>query len=488
MNNLSIFHRLVIATLALLAVCLSSLRLVQAESIAPQLIISQFKITSSNGQFFTLYNTTDQPLDMTKFQLEYFNHYDISRSTSSKFISLSGTLPPHTYYMVSDAVTLLCYQQMVNSVSLGLSSTTGMIQLLSYSQSSPGGSVMPTLQDYVGWSKTAAAGAQTLPTSTAASLKRLPLDTTNHPALTAPGGGNWQAVQADSTNSCSFVTVPISGGSSTPVPTGLNQLLPSVEPAATIVSIEAVSPETSPSVGLPAADVGLMAPQITEILPNPLGSGTDDSDEFIELYNPNATDFDLTGFSLRSGITSLHSAKFSDGTTIAPKSFRTFYSRDLNLSLSNSGGQVALLDPFGTVIGQTEIYEAAKDGQAWVLAFGKWYWSTTLTPGAANVVVQPINSKSKTTTKSVATAKKTTSGQVKGATTKLSLKEPESKQSIKAVSAVASAPPRTPLHPQVLALIACAALLYGAYEYRADLGNRIHQLRKYLASRRAHRV
>ena len=80
---------------------------------SPQLIIAQFKMTSSNGQFFTLYNATDQTLDMSKYQLQYFNNYDVSKATSSKQISLTGTLAPHSYYIVDDSTQVLCYKTTV---------------------------------------------------------------------------------------------------------------------------------------------------------------------------------------------------------------------------------------------------------------------------------------------------------------------------------------------------------------------------------------
>ena len=126
---------------------------------APSLVISQIKITSSNGQFITLYNSTDAELDMSKYQLEYLNSYDLNKATSSRLIALTGTVPPHGYFMVNDDALLLCYRLTVDSTSLGLSSTAGLVELLGFNQSGPGGSVTPTLQDYVGGSKTAASGA-----------------------------------------------------------------------------------------------------------------------------------------------------------------------------------------------------------------------------------------------------------------------------------------------------------------------------------------
>ncbi|MDB5168939.1 MAG: hypothetical protein JWO41_295 [Candidatus Saccharibacteria bacterium] len=475
MNNLSLVQRLVVATLALLASCLSIVQVrVHADSAPPQIVINQFKMTSSNGQFFMLYNTTSGPLDMSKFELEYFNNFDIAKSTSSKFIGLSGTLPAHGYYLVSDATTAVCYQAVVDSISLGLSTTSGMIEVLSYTQSSPGGSIMPTLQDYVGWSKTAASGAQTLPTNANAFLQRQPMDVANNPNISGPGNGSWQQVQPDPANPCKITTVPIGSGTPTAVPGG-GQLLPASQPSATIINLD-LGIATAPS--LPAADIGLKSPLITEVLPNPSGTANDGTDEFIELYNDNDVPFDLSGFSLQTGLTSLHTVNFPDGTQLAAKSYTVFYSKILALSLSNTAGQAILIDPTGAAISQTDSYGTAKDGQTWALANGKWYWTTSPTPGAANVIILPVSSRASAKTK----AKAATSG---AKTTPL---KATAKSGTVLASNSAKPLDRVPIHGGVLALVAGLALLYGAYEYRADLRNKFFQLRSYLSARRAHRV
>lgn len=445
---------------------------------APSLVISQLKITSSNGQFITLYNSTNSALDMSKYQLQYFNHYDLSKASSSKLIALSGIVPPHGYFMVNDASLLLCYRLSIESVSLGLSSTAGMVEVLAFNQTSPGSSVVPVLQDYVGWSKTAASGAQTLPTNTNAFLQRLPVDVTNNPSVMSPGAGSWQSAQPDPNNACNLISGSSSG--STPVPSGLSQLLPSTEPPVTVVGqvIDDSTAEGAQTATLPASDIGLMAPKITEILPNPIGTGNDASDEFIELYNPNDTDFDLTGFGLQVGTTTVHKYTFASGTTLSPHSFKAFYASITGLSLSNSGGQAKLLDPFGNSISASNVYTTAKDGQAWALANGKWYWTTKLTPDLANIIIQPVSTKKTTKTTSSKNKVKSTLSKTKSA---------------KAGTAVGVAgfddkPPQTPIHPWILALIGVGALLYGAYEYRADLANKIFELKRYLAARRANRT
>lgn len=433
----------------------------------PSLIISQLKITSSNGQFITLYNATNTALNMANYQLEYFNSYDLNKATSSRLIVLSGTVPPHGYFMVNDDALLLCYRLTVDSVSLGLSGTAGLVEVLAFNQAASGGAVTPVLQDYVGWSKTAVSGVQTLPGSSDAFLQRLPVDTNNNPKIATPGTGSWQSVQPDTGNACNLVGVG-SGGATT-VPTGLGQLLPSSEPPATIIGVAASGTAATATPVMPPSDIGLMAPSVTEILPNPTGTGNDSTDEFIELYNPNAVSFDLSGFDLQSGTTSLHVSTFPAGTSLPPHSFTAFYSKTTNLSLSNSGGQVKLLDPFGSSISASGVYASANDGEAWALAKGKWYWTSSPTPGKANIINQPVTKKkaSAKSTKTTAKGAKTTATKIKTAS---GTSDPETATT-------------SPIHLRTLALVAVAALLYGAYEYRADLANRIYKLRQHFGSR-----
>lgn len=436
---------------------------------APSLVISQLKITSSNGQFVTLYNPTDTELDMSHYQLEYFNNYDLGKATSSRLIALSGTVPPHGYFMVNDDALLLCYRLTVDSVSLGFSSTAGFVEVLSSEQSGPGRAITPVLQDYVGWSKTAASGAQTLPSNTNAFLQRQPVDAGNNPAITLPGAGNWQTVQPDSGNACNLITATTDP---TSVPTGLDQLLPGSEAPATILAADSSSGQPAPA-SMPAADIGLMAPSVTELLPNPAGTGNDGTDEFIEVYNPNAKTFDLSGFGLQVGATTLHNYTLPTGTSLSAHGFAAFYSSSTKLSLSNTSGQAKLLDPFGNSISASGVYGTAKDGVAWALAKGKWYWTTEPTPGKANVIKQPLASKK-------SSSKKSTS-KVKSASDIKRVKATSASSSSGGASDDAGF---TPVHPWTLAIVAGLALLYGTYEYRADLANHIHQLRRHVAAGR----
>ena len=439
---------------------------------APSLVISQLKITSTSGQFITVYNTSNQTLDMSRYQLEYFNSYDLTKATSSRLISLAGALPPHSYYMINDGTIKLCNQVTIDSVSLGYSSTAGLVEVLAVNQSRVGGSALPSIEDYVSWSKTAVTGAQTLPSSSDGFLVRQPRDSSGAPAVPAAGAGTWQAVLPAADDSCRYTFT----GALSELPSIDTPLLQAAEPAATIIGYAAESPLLNP-----AANVGLMKPLITELLPNPAGSGNDETDEYIELYNPNDAPFDLSGYTLRAGTGVTHSYVFSKGASLAPKSFVAYASSATSLSLSNSGGQVSLIDAAGTVQASTLPYASAKDGQAWALADGKWLWTARPTPGAANIIILPATNGRQSAGKTKAAK---SGGNVKAAYT-AKTKAGSSKNASTSLSPTAA--PVTPIHTRTLAIVAGLALLYAAYEYRSDLANRVYQSRRYLAARRAAR-
>jgi hypothetical protein len=428
--------------------------------VGPQIIIAQIKITSSNGQFITLYNNTSGPIDLSTIQLQYFNNFDLLKATSGKLISLTGKVPAHGYAVVDDGPIQACYQMTVNSLSLGLSSTSGFVQVAHFfGTTSP--QVVSTLDDYVGWSKTAATGAQTLPASTTAFLQRkAPDNTQNYAGVIVPGSGSWAAVnQPDGSAPCDPNIAGVASGpsvlssNSAPIPYTL------------ISSSAALS-------SIPSDDNGLAAPQISEVLPNPASPQTDANDEFVELYNSNDKAFDLGGFILQVGTTTIHKYTFPGGTSIEPHQFSAFYSSDTGLSLSNSDGQVKLMDPEGNVLGQTDEYTSAKDGYAWISADGLWQWTTTATPGAVNVITTPPAAKTSKTKTSSAAAKK-------------SAKSPKKTAASSAGSSPSSnLPSPTKMHPLVLVGVGSGALIYALYEYRNDLANAFYRFRRYKEARR----
>ena len=298
-------------------------------------------------------------------------------------------------------------------------------------------------------------------------------------------------------------TPPSTGGQSTAqTPATTTQTSSETKPIPTEPSQTSVPTTEIPTV--------LKSPEITELLPNPVGTGTDATDEFIELYNPNDTGFSVAGYTLQTGTTTKHSYVFPAGTVLAPRSYAAWYAKDTHLALSNTAGQARLIDTHDVVLDETASYEGADDGMTWAVIDNVWQWTARPTPAAENLASLPIiptvtavqsvvqaapvataAAKSVASTVKATTTKATAA--VKSATTSTKSSSPTvktttAKKTTAAASHVASdARQVRGVHPLVLAGVVLAAVGYGLYEHRIDLANKLYQLRSHRATRRAHR-
>jgi hypothetical protein len=451
---------------------------------APKVIITEVQMTGSSAseEFIELYNTTDTDIDLADaahtgkepWKLQFFSATSTSSGTPdwtkpSATVSLTGTIPARNYFVLGStgyAPGGLDSDQVYGS---RLSDTGGGLQLVTAS------SAATTYYDRVMW-KQAAAG-QTLPVSmlptpdAKGSLQRVPNDDSEY-------------INTDGTLADFTLAADISPKDfwREPVPPEVPDN-PEIPPADSTSGGDA-TPE-APAI---MDNTGLEAPYLTELLPNPAAPLTDESDEFIELYNPNATAFDLKGYTLEVGTTTLHDFTFGDSEVLAPLAYTAFYSRDTKLSLTNSGGQARLLDPAGTKLDETPAYGAADDGASWSLDAvdgTTWGWSTTATPNTINSITLPVTPVKTSTTAAKTTAKPKAAAKVKGTTTtKSKAKAAPKKKAAKAAKAklttaskTTDVPQRAPIHTAVLVTVVAIAVLYAAYEYRHDIQNRLYKLR-----------
>jgi hypothetical protein len=417
---------------------------VTAADSAVSLIIDQIKITSDD-QFVRLRNVGTGSIALSDYELIYLN----SDNKPTKTLTFSGTVPKDGYFMLDDSQLSICYQMLLDSVSLGFSTTAGTLQLWHYVSPS-----MKVLESSVGWIKTrksdTPAAIQTLPTQATGFLQR------QWPVPTAPAA-EWIGVQPSTTDPCVLLQI----SDNKPAPSDVIRLTPGFVPPVNTVTV--------PEGYVAPKNIDMLAPVLNELLPNPGSPQTDGDDEFFELYNPNDTGFDLGGYKIIYGSgTTPHTYTFPESTSLEPKSYTAFYSDSTSVSLSNSSGQVWLTDPNGTIISQTEPYGKAEDNQAWSLANGTWGWMTTATPGKPNdgSVIGVSSSKDAKSNTVGAT------GTVKGVST--------SKPSTSAAQDLDDA---APLHPLVLAGIGIAAVGYAVYEYRHDIANRFFKIRRHLRMR-----
>jgi hypothetical protein len=449
--NLSIIIQAVfLLTIMMLSTISVSISMANASPGDNELDLTKVRISTA-GQFLELKNTGLNAMDMSRVQIAYYNNYDLSKATSSKLISLSGQLAPNEYYMVNDSAVTLCYQTTVASASLGFSTTSGMLQIIYLEQSEVGGQFSSRVLDSFAWSKSAVANNN--------NVVQLPSSKPN--SFLQDNEGTWVETWPSASNPCQYETgvgaVDEQGESGDYVFLG-----------STLPPVRRVATTTSSSSNKVNRNIGKMAPVINEILPNPASPQTDADDEFIELYNPNDSNFDLTGFRLAFGSNNPKKFTFPEGAILLPKQFKAFTSGETSISLSNTEAQVWLLDPNDKVITQSEPYTKAKDGQSWSLDSGKWVWTSIPTPNEINVL---SSTGSNTKAKQVATVLGISS-------TKGGAGEAGSD------SAPHKLADKMPVNSVVLAVVGLTAIGYALYEYRYDISNKIYELRRYFKNRR----
>ncbi|HSW36850.1 MAG TPA: lamin tail domain-containing protein [Candidatus Saccharimonadales bacterium] len=474
----------------------------------PSIFITEIQTSNASAgeEFVKLYNATDQDIDFADalnqgqnvWKLQFYSSTTVANGNPdwtkpSASLTLTGVIAAHDYYLLSSAQTQngasIVYRpgsiDPDQTYSPRLADSGGGLQLVDVSSS------RTESHDRVMWHQPVA--GQSLPSGVlpspapSSSLQRL----TNEDGEYIERDGQLTNFAVESQISPKDTWTP-------PTPTDSNTNDPS-ENSSDTGSSDSTSdspndntvPETEPVETV--NNLNLSPPEITELLPNPASPASDGMDEYVEVYNPNNTDFNLKGYTLETGTSTLHDFTFTSDTILPAGSYTAFYSKDTHLSLTNSGSQTRLLDPIGQTLNQTDIYPNAPDGQTWALNNEKWQWTTTPTPNAANLITTPaVAAISNKTTSNIKTASKkttkTSKSKVLGANTTKPKKPKSSKTALPATNLAANpAALQTPIHPWTLALVALLALLYGAYEYRHDLKNRYLQFRRNRAASRADR-
>jgi hypothetical protein len=120
---------------------------------------------------------------------------------------------------------------------------------------------------------------------------------------------------------------------------------------------------------------------INELLPSP--KGADEAEEWIELYNENSTDADLSGWKLQDTQGTTTTFVFPNGTLIGSHEYLVIKRPESKILLNNDTDGLNLLWPDAKII-DTVSYTSALTGQSYNKTSSDWQWSTTPTPGSAN--------------------------------------------------------------------------------------------------------
>jgi len=129
---------------------------------------------------------------------------------------------------------------------------------------------------------------------------------------------------------------------------------------------------------------------INEIMPNPKGS--DETEEWIELYNSNNFGVDLSGWQIQDTNGTSGNFTIPQNTKIQTKGFLVFKRTETKITLNNEADGLNLLTPDQKIIDSMSFFSAPLN-QSYNKSDSGWVWSADFTPGAINVATTPVQAK-----------------------------------------------------------------------------------------------
>lgn len=120
-----------------------------------------------------------------------------------------------------------------------------------------------------------------------------------------------------------------------------------------------------------------------EILPSPEGS--DAEEEWIEIFNQNEFEVNLSGWKIKDTAGKITTYTFSKETKISSQGFLVLKRPETKITLNNDEDGLILSSPDGKIIDEVN-YKKAPQGQSYNRQNSDWLWSSNLTPGTSNIV------------------------------------------------------------------------------------------------------
>lgn len=125
---------------------------------------------------------------------------------------------------------------------------------------------------------------------------------------------------------------------------------------------------------------------ISEIFPNPKG---DDNTEFVEIYNPNDFDVNISNWKLKDKSKTF----FKLQGTIKSKKYLEVAKEDSKISLNNSNEEVFLYDCKENLIANTKYDKSYEDkSYSYDNLKKEYFWTDVKTPGEENVFTETVSS------------------------------------------------------------------------------------------------
>lgn len=319
-------------------------------SSAPTVIIVSIEAATQTGaknELVTLYNTTDEAIDITNWCL--------TNKSAAQFACFHDEGTVHTFLLPHEYATVASENYLIDA---GLAREEFSLVYTVTNQSS--GSIVNS-SDTVSLID---ADNQVIDTKTWSSaiptarvLARVKLFSQPDTYAVVGGAGDWSYSIRSALPSNGVV---------------LREVIP--EPAED-------SPPDSPSEEGVLSSTALPL-RITELLPDAKGSDT--NNEFIELFNPNSQVVSLANYRLLIGSSLEKSYQFPAGLVIEPGAYSAIYNNVVKYSLNNTAGKVGL-SLEGKPVDEGVSYNHPNEGEAWAVFENEWAYTNRPTPGQPNL-------------------------------------------------------------------------------------------------------
>ncbi len=459
---------------------------------------------TTEQEFIEIHNPTDQTVDISDWYLRYYSSSGIS-STAKKILTISqGTkIYPNGNIIFAPAGYLPGNASIIryttNSSFGGISYDGATIDLVD---------TQDDIVDRLGWGVKASILSETMPAVApkyGQSISRKIddsniVDTDNNNLdfeaviIPNPETSNIAPIlpdptPVDSPQTPDPITNPVADSNTA------SSEQPSID-----TTVSTSTDNTTPSTNIDQSNVtnatDMLPPVINELMIDPASPLSDANDEWVEIYNPNNSVFDLAGYKVLVGDNLSYKYTFTY-EKIPANGYVLVTSKDTPISLSNSGSRVVIQDSAGQNVDDVS-YQKAETGSSYARdSNGEWKWTITPTANADNVITYSVattveavkkstaipksqkTTTPKTDTKKTSTVAKVTStttpkAKAKTTTTKGATTQNQDEQLVATPNSIPA---------PILATIALLAVLYLGYEYRFEISNRFNQLKNYRANR-----
>ncbi|OGL59749.1 hypothetical protein A3H10_03025 [Candidatus Uhrbacteria bacterium RIFCSPLOWO2_12_FULL_46_10] len=127
--------------------------------------------------------------------------------------------------------------------------------------------------------------------------------------------------------------------------------------------------------------------RLSELLPNPTGT---DTNEFIEVTNIGTAEVNIVGWRVADASGNDYTVRDNDFTNpiILPGAYISLSRTLTGIALNNTGGETVRLFPpnNSSPVHEVSYRDSAPEGASWASTTDQWSWTTTPTPGTANIL------------------------------------------------------------------------------------------------------